>query len=256
MEVKRRAFLRERCSGRQGERLGDDSKKGCRVKEHGETMESVSVGEEEGRDHSHTEQNPCLPDHQGEGELEVDGENALDKRQFKGRQSLTTVNETKHEGRMGKFEEGGGVWADDFVPRSSTEQTRNCARVNRDLQDFIVKTLSNVLLRSQNWIEIPGWTSTKSSPHTVLNSRETGDSTRQCNQNSITAGSVGAEEKGKLENGYNETAIGGNHEASGGEEANRSPVTTQWNLGGELIKRIMGNDSVTTYICKHCITQL
>lgn len=241
METKRQAFLRERCS--RGQRVAGDLKKGCRAKEHGGQMESIDVEQEEGKDHDHTERSSCLPEHQGKGLLE----GALDKRQFKGCVSITAIN---HEGGGGEIE---SMWADKFVPRSSTEQTRNCTLVNRDLQKYIVKTLSSVLLRSENWIEIPRRTLTKCSTHTVLNSSESSDSNKEWNHNGITAGSIMVEGKGKIEN---QSAIGGNHEASSEGEAMRSPVTIQWNLGGELIKRIMGKGSLTLCICKHSITQL
>ena len=45
-------------------------------------------------------------------------------------------------------------WSDQFVPRSSTEQTRNCARVDRDLQRFIVQTVTTALLETENWISV------------------------------------------------------------------------------------------------------
>lgn len=227
MELKRQAFLRERCSRGQKERVAEESREECRLKEHGGHMESVDIEQEEGKDHDHIERKSFLPEHQGKGLLE----GALDKKECG---SIMAIN---HKGSGGVIE---SMWADNFVPRSSTEQTRNCTLVNRDLQDFIVKTLSSVLLESENWIAIPRRTLTKSSSHTVQNSSETTDcdSTKEWHHNSITAGSIMVEGKGKIEN---ESASGGRHEASSEGEATRSPVTIQWNLGGELIKRMKGN---------------
>ena len=53
----------------------------------------------------------------------------------------------------GKCEESG--WSERFVPRSATDQTRNCLHVDRSLQEFIVQTLSSHLLETENWIAIP-----------------------------------------------------------------------------------------------------
>ncbi|CAI8049009.1 Probable tRNA (uracil-O(2)-)-methyltransferase, partial [Geodia barretti] len=50
--------------------------------------------------------------------------------------------------------EGSG-WSERFVPRSATDQTRNCLHVDRSLQEFIVQTLSSHLLETENWIAIP-----------------------------------------------------------------------------------------------------
>ena len=58
---------------------------------------------------------------------------------------------------------GCGAWSVSFVPRSSTEQARNCARVDRDLQQFIVQTLAATLLETEQWITTTNTASTKPS---------------------------------------------------------------------------------------------
>ena len=54
----------------------------------------------------------------------------------------------------GGDKKGTVVWSDRFVPRSSTEQTRNCAQVDRNLQQFIIQTLASALLKTENWINV------------------------------------------------------------------------------------------------------
>ena len=59
----------------------------------------------------------------------------------------------------GNFSPGcgqGGVWSNGFVPRSPTDQTRNCSRVGRSLQHLIVQRLTTLLLQTENWVAISG----------------------------------------------------------------------------------------------------
>ena len=73
----------------------------------------------------------------------------------------------------------GGAWAASFVPRSSTEQTRNCAHVDRSLQQFIIKTLTDVLLETENWVEVACETTSSglsNSPSTAAASQTFADS--------------------------------------------------------------------------------
>lgn len=59
---------------------------------------------------------------------------------------------TERDDREGKKDHKN--WSDTFVPRSSSEQTRNCAHVDRDLQKYIINILTTELLKTENWIEI------------------------------------------------------------------------------------------------------
>lgn len=51
------------------------------------------------------------------------------------------------------------AWAGGFVPRSPAEPSRNCAWIDRNLQEQIVKTLTTALLRTENWVEVKTLTS-------------------------------------------------------------------------------------------------
>lgn len=47
-----------------------------------------------------------------------------------------------------------GVWAAEFRPRTAKEQVRNCSLVARSTKEYIVQTLTSLLLQSENWVEI------------------------------------------------------------------------------------------------------
>ena len=143
----------------------------------------------------------------------------------------------------------GGVWSNGFVPRSATDQTRNCSRVERNLQLLIVQTLTSRLLQSENWITIiPSLIThtphTHHSPHTPHTAISTNNRTAQSFDASCEAPKL-AEINGDVILGAND--VGGNDvtrdelsETEGKDEAMSSCLGSRgnicrWNLGGDSI---------------------
>ena len=143
----------------------------------------------------------------------------------------------------------GGAWAASFVPRSSTEQTRNCAHVDRSLQQFIVKTLTDVLLKTENWVEVACETTSSglsNSPSTAAASRtftdsssdacsssnnKTGDSSAQWDYSECCSGS-GSGDASRLSE-WEKVGGGRGEREKEGEHRGERHTAIRWNLGGE-----------------------
>lgn len=151
---------------------------------------------------------------------------------------------TSHHSEDGDINEQGsppqahnsGAWSDGFLPRSSIEQTRNCSRVDRNLQQFIVDTLTKALLSTERWIELDQTTPTPpSTARTPAYSYSSTDSSVYCTTRcSGTAIREGKNENLKMSFPFTMAATPGNDVAS--YPANwGSPSLRHWNLGGNLI---------------------
>ena len=148
MERKRERFLRERCC-----RGGQPCQRGDKVREGGCTEGGGCVDKvREGGGGGCTEGGGCVDKvREGGGGGCTEGGGCVDKVRKATEKSLDSVA----GGTVEVSEGGGGGWAERFVPRSATEQTRNCSRVDRTLQLLIVQTLTSRLLETHNWITIP-----------------------------------------------------------------------------------------------------
>lgn len=105
------------------------------------------------------------------------------------------------------------AWAGGFVPRSPSEPSRNCACIDRNLQEQMVETLTTALLETENWVEVRKPTSAAGS----------GGSSRSQDGLACGGGGEGGERRGE---GCDEVSR---------QEAGCSPQETLWNRGGRGI---------------------
>ena len=161
VELKRKMFLLERCQQQHGGHQRDrgeggegDGEKMSKSKLQCEEIEGVSSGGEGQGELVETGRAGC-------GVTEY-GSVLVSRKEGGGMTSRERVGIQSHSNECNEATcttphgcgRGSGPWSVSFVPRSSTEQTRNCARVDRDLQQFIVQTLAGVLLETEQWITI------------------------------------------------------------------------------------------------------
>lgn len=224
MEVQRLSFLQDRC---QGGREGKNKrlKRKRKERQQGRSVcESVS---------STTKTAVC--------EIEEDGELCS----LESQQENCTQDQS-HGISLPKVK-GVSVQADEtidanFVPRSSSEQVRNCTLVDRSLQRYVVSTLTRELLQSENWIRIavekavPNNEGLQERGDPIISQPSSADSHsvrmslghtevfthRVGNENAVGMCEVG--EPGKREVMMKDREIGCNL---------RAPA--QWNLGGECM---------------------
>lgn len=259
IEAARQSFLRERCRQGRGGGVGRRRKK-VKVEPREDRVESDNV-RDRGQIAEDVERN-CHAARGGVNDLEGGSSSKVGDRVTLSEQvevpsecgSLMKIDRATPYSSCESSARGGGrggAWSESFVPRSSTEQTRNCANVDRDLQQFIVKTLAGVLLETENWINIEKHSSKalikNSSTPTELSSgmcvstpSASGRGCKECvDSDANRAAECERGGGGKLGRGGgkgdrpNGTATRGNGEASSPDEAEGSP---EWNLGGDPIK--------------------
>ena len=107
------------------------------------------------------------------------------------------------------------AWAGGFVPRSPSEPSRNCACIDRNLQEQIVETLTTTLLETENWVAVRKPTSAAGSV--------CGGSSRSQDGLACGGGGEGGE---RCSEGCDELSR---------QEAGCSPQATLWNRGGRGI---------------------